>query len=189
MGKLTFRRFRGEAADRFWFKVDVRGSDECWPWMAGVTRPGNHGYGRFMVRPGVIVVAHRFAWEQWNGPLPEGRVLCHRCDNARCCNPGHLFPGTQADNMRDCAMKGRTYAQTHILPSGDDNPRTKISDTDVEQMRLLYGIGAGPYGEVSEAVGLPRWAAKGLLSPTGKRRHLGPPLVVTFALRAKEKAS
>jgi hypothetical protein len=51
--------------------------------------------------------AHRYAWEIANGAIPDGLEVLHRCDVPACCNPTHLFLGTQADNMRDASRKGR----------------------------------------------------------------------------------
>jgi len=88
--------------ERFWEKVDVRGPDECWPW----TRKHNpKGYGQF--RKDKMVQAHRMAWELTNGPIPDGLDVLHTCDNPPCCNPHHLFLGTNDDNMRDMNSKGR----------------------------------------------------------------------------------
>lgn len=55
--------------------------------------------------------AHRVAYELANGPIPEGMKVLHRCDNPPCCNPAHLFVGTQADNVKDCLSKGRAWHQ------------------------------------------------------------------------------
>jgi len=90
-------------AERFWAKVDVCAPDDCWLWKAGTSA---HGYGRFWVNGG-NVQAHRFAYELTNGPIPDCLSALHSCDTPGCCNPKHLFLGTQKDNMQDAVAKGR----------------------------------------------------------------------------------
>ena len=92
---------------RFWRKV-AKHSSGCWLWYGA--RNGN-GYG-VCGAGGLKWLAHRVAWELSCGPIPEGgdyhgTCVLHRCDVPLCVNPDHLFLGTQADNMRDKAEKGR----------------------------------------------------------------------------------
>ncbi|HYE94275.1 MAG TPA: HNH endonuclease signature motif containing protein [Terriglobales bacterium] len=89
----------------FWSKVDRRGSDECWPWLA--CRHNPQGYG-LIRRDKRQYRAHRVAWELHHGtPFPEGKDACHSCDNPWCVNPAHIWPGTARDNIRDAVAKGR----------------------------------------------------------------------------------
>src|SRR5690349_13982377 len=67
------------------------------------------GYGQITIR-GRTVRAHRLAWEKANGPIPEGMMVCHKCDNPPCINPEHLFLGTSKDNAQDSIIKGRRWA-------------------------------------------------------------------------------
>ncbi len=95
--------------DRFWSKVGKGGEGDCWEWKAG--RFGN-GYGHFTTtRAGIQSGhrAHRFAWVLATGPIPEGLCVLHKCDNRPCCNPQHLFLGTDLDNARDRDQKGRGW--------------------------------------------------------------------------------
>jgi hypothetical protein len=89
--------------DKFWQKVQVRSAAECWPWTAGL----RDGYGR--VRVGrKLLDAHRYAWAITRGPILDGLCVLHRCDNRPCCNPAHLFLGSNADNVADRGRKGRS---------------------------------------------------------------------------------
>lgn len=82
---------------RFWNKVDVRGQNECWNWNSRIR---NSGYG-VMWWYGQGVSAHRLSWTIHSGPIPDGLLVLHNCDNKRCVNPNHLYLGTSGDNMID----------------------------------------------------------------------------------------
>lgn len=86
--------------------VDANG---CWVWNKKTDRIG---YGRLKVSLGtrenfISMSAHRYAYQLFVGPIPLGMNVLHKCDVRSCCNPEHLFLGTQAENMRDMHRKGR----------------------------------------------------------------------------------
>lgn len=109
----------------------------CILWRGPV---GSHGYGNFQV-DNVRHTTHRAAYETFVGPIPKCMMVCHRCDVKTCVNPDHLFLGTGADNMADCARKGRQAR--------------KLSDEDVRQIRSIIGVShaqVGRYYGVSEVM-------------------------------------
>ena len=100
--------------ERLWRRVERR-PDGCWVFTGS---RNNKNYGQIHRGPGSreLVLVHRAAWEVTYGPVPEGLFVLHRCDNPPCCNPEHLFLGTNADNMRDMVAKGRgnyCYGENH----------------------------------------------------------------------------
>jgi len=121
-----------DVRDRFWTKVQRGASDRCWHWLA---YRASDGYGRFRLH-GRQRPAHRIAYELTHGNvLPELFVL-HACDNRSCCNPLHLYVGTQLDNMKDRSVRGR-MANT----AGINNARHKLSENQVRKIRSLLSRG------------------------------------------------
>lgn len=118
----------------FWSYVDIRSPDECWPWN-GHVRPDT-GYGRFWTSKGHIT-AHVEAYEQTSGRIdaPRGTtgvVVRHKCDNPRCVNPGHLVPGTQAQNVQDMVDRGRSTKGQNL---GEENAASKLTAKQVRAIR------------------------------------------------------
>lgn len=112
-----------EEIERFWGYVDKGG--DCWLWTAGCFK---RGYGAFAYegkRPGY---AHRFSYELHHGPIPEGKLVMHKCDNRKCVNPEHLKAGTQRDNIRDSMAKDRWMSDArkkHLAAGKHANPRAR----------------------------------------------------------------
>ena len=111
--------------ERFWSKVNVCGDDECWEWTAGKYR---RGYGSCSAVFGNRY-AHRVAWTLTNGEIPVGLCVLHHCDNPPCCNPAHLFIGTQSDNMKDKAGKGRATR-------GESCRHSRLTEIDIKLIRM-----------------------------------------------------
>jgi len=96
-----------ENPERFWNKVKQSTPNNCWLWVASKTG----GYGRFRI-DGKVRKAHRVSWEIHNGSIPNGLCVLHNCDNPPCVNPGHLWLGTQEENILDMKRKGRGRGPT-----------------------------------------------------------------------------
>jgi len=121
---------------RFWGKVSSGSPEQCWEWTAHTLRSG---YGWFRTSEG-SKGAHRVA-AFLVGLLPtlshELHVL-HRCDNPKCCNPTHLFLGTNADNARDKALKNRGRG---VAQFGESNPASKLTAVQVADIQKKYATG------------------------------------------------
>lgn len=117
----------------------------CWLWVKGVNE---HGYGRITLPSGEQKKAHRVSWILHRGYDPGPFLVCHKCDNPACVNPEHLFIGTQADNLSDCAVKGR-ISRVH-QPRGEKQGSSKLtaeivialraSDLSVRKASRAFGV-------------------------------------------------
>jgi hypothetical protein len=104
------------ASDRFWPKVAIHSPADCWIWVGARTPLG---YGQFRDK-GRTVYAHRWAFENANGPIPTGLTLDHLCRNPACVNPAHLEAVTHRINMRrGVGFSGVNARKTHC-PRGHE---------------------------------------------------------------------
>jgi hypothetical protein len=131
--------------DRFWSKVDK--TENCWNWTAGTYEKG---YGLYSIK-NRNYRAHRVSYEMHKGPIPEGMLVLHQCDNPRCVRPDHLFLGTNADNMADKIAKGR---EAHVGAPGSANGLAKLTEDQVIAIRQE----AGTHQQVADKYGVSRRA-------------------------------
>lgn len=101
----------------------------CWIWIGATT---SKGYG-MVRRCGVEIKAHRYSWEIHKGAIENGLFVLHRCDVKCCVNPNHLFLGTNADNIKDAANKGKM--------SRKKERNNILTQNLADEMRELNGTG------------------------------------------------
>lgn len=134
--------------ENFWSRVDK--TRDCWLW--GGAKRGN-GYGCCKFK-GKLVSTHRLAFELTYGPIPTGKLVCHRCDIRACVNPSHLFLGSHKDNALDALGKGRLYSLSNELPViGEKVGTHKLTAQQVIKIRSLYESGLG-YKKLAKQFGV-----------------------------------
>jgi hypothetical protein len=133
---LTPSPIDAAAIARFWSRIEK--TDGCWLW----TGPLDHGgYGTFRFerqRKLYVLMAHRIAYEQIIGPIPDGLVLDHLCRVRNCCNPHHLEPVTRGENvLRGDSPNARSARATHC-PQGHpyDEANTYRTPNGTRQCRI-----------------------------------------------------
>lgn len=172
---------------RFWSRVDRSGGpDACWPWMG--RREVQHGeYGSLEIC-GRRWRASRIAYELTVGPLDD--YACHSCDNPPCCNPSHIFDGTQRNNIEDAQAKGRIAAgdahglrqHPEMIARGERHGGARLSETDVIGIREAaargelhadiadrHSVSAGTISEIANGHKWSHVAGPRSTRPTGAR--------------------
>lgn len=135
----------------------------CWLWSGCV---GKDGYGK-VKRQGKTVRSHRLFYEHYVTTIPQGLVVCHRCDNPLCVNPEHLFVGTPLDNERDKDRKARrspspSVSHKHRLPRGDNHHKAVLTEEIVRAIResnessyslaIAYGVNASTIQRIKRRI-------------------------------------
>lgn len=121
--------------------------DQCWTWIGGV----GGGYGRFLHR-GRLHQAHRWIYEAVSGPVPDGWVVDHLCDNPLCVSPWHIEPTTPSLNVKrgrgrpsrtGMCRNGHEYTRETMHTDPRGYPRCRVCDTarSIGRLRCLCGCG------------------------------------------------
>lgn len=124
---------RPSKMERFMDKVELIPFHTCWEWTGHILKKG---YGTFWENEkGFSNIASRSAYELFVGAVPDGKLVCHSCDNPSCVNPRHLWLGEPIDNSKDMLAKGREAKG--LRQAG----RRRLSVEDVVAMRKKYRRG------------------------------------------------
>lgn len=130
------------AEDRFWEKVAK--TDSCWLWTAG---KDPDGYGIFRDENTRSVRAHRWIYEQENGPILNGLLIRHTCDTPACIRLDHLIPGTHKDNKQDSIDRNRHSR-------GEIQPKSKLTWVKVAEIRARYTPAITPISKLAKEYGV-----------------------------------
>ena len=114
---------RKTPSERFWSKVDK--SADCWTWTAYIM-PG--GYGQFGYASGQLVLAHRFAYADTYGPIPDGMEVDHICFHRACVRPEHLRLTTHKQNNEHLqgAQRNSSTQVRGVFPSSPNRWQVKV---------------------------------------------------------------
>lgn len=124
-----------------WSLIEVKGADECWPWLG---RRTPNGYAIISVKR-QYQVSRVVCWMRNPEEISllagknrkDMQIVLHSCDNPGCCNPGHLSVGTPKQNTQDMIAKGRRGKMR-----GETAGRAKLSHEDVKRIREASLFGA-----------------------------------------------
>lgn len=116
--------------EKFWTKVVAGSPGACWEWL-GARQVTGHG---LVAVNRTTTTAHRVSWTLHRGPIPDGLVVRHRCDNPPCVNPEHLELGTRLDNVRDAVARSDAWRNSR--------GRSRLrNDIDTVEVRRRYAAG------------------------------------------------
>lgn len=92
---------------KFHSNYTIEPNSGCWLWTGSCIQSSKGGD----VRPKITVgrkgfSAYRVAYQLLVGPIPDGKMICHKCNVSICVNPDHLYAGTAKDNARDAVVAG-----------------------------------------------------------------------------------
>ena len=128
-----------------YFNKYVIKQEGCWDWSGTIQWTG---YATLNIRP--PIKAHRASWILNYGSIPEGKLVCHTCDNRKCTNPEHLWLGTYEENIADKFKKGRSNT-----PKGSQLKVSQLNEEQVLEIKVFLKNGL-TCGEIARQYGVSR---------------------------------
>lgn len=125
--------------------------NECWIYNGPRRR---WGYTCVYIAGRGTLAAHRVSYEVYVGPIPDGLILMHSCDNPPCINPKHLRPGTNHENTQDMLAKGRHRTAPHAR--GRRRNTGKLTPEQVLEIRRLHDVLGVSRAELMHQFGISR---------------------------------
>lgn len=123
-------------------KITINKKNQCWEFNGILDKIGYGKCNISLTKNKKFYLFHRYVFYIYNGEFDAGLKICHKCDNPRCCNPRHLFSGTQKDNSQDALNKGRLKFQTSpLFYRGENNKTSKYKDNEVILIKYLHKNG------------------------------------------------
>lgn len=130
--------------DTIYSRIKVNQETDCWEWQGHLT----NGYAEAYFE-GKQHRLSRLFYKKYCGPIPKGLYILHSCDNPKCCNPDHLRPGTQKENMDDMYKRGRgaiglkhkSVTCPESTPKGSRHWAAKLTESDVYKIKRLLSQG------------------------------------------------
>jgi len=130
---------------KFWQRIQKPVG--CWLYD-GAKETNGYGYLQSPLPDGPrFITAHKLAWILTNGPVPEGLHVLHKCDIRACCNPDHLYLGTDADNMADKVSRKRNYI-------GEDLHTAKLTEVQAREIIAITDRRKGQAIKVAKRYGV-----------------------------------
>lgn len=140
--------------ERFESKI-TKAQSGCWNFNTT-----GKGYGKFWAN-GTKHNAHKFAYQLYTGPIPDGCVVMHSCNNKKCVNPGHLSAGSQSKNRKDAIADGLAKKPPTFI--GERHYAATVTEDVVKAIRLARSLGCSR-GEIRRRFGVSRGCANGIIS-------------------------
>lgn len=144
---------------KFWARVAFTANpDACWEWQSTLN-PAGYGLINLGGEKRKNFLAHRVAYTLTYGDILDNLHVCHHCDNPKCCNPTHLFLGTDADNVADKLRKDRQ-------PRGEAIHVHKLTEAQVIYVRKQCELGIVSQAQLARELGV----SPGTISMIKKRK-------------------